>query len=108
MADGADRIFGYLVSAVERTHPGELCEFGVSASSGPSIAVGLVYDGDNPDTDGCISVADIKYSSEGNKCTSAQISFNPERVDIDSVVIWAQAVLEGAGSKGFPADDWNY
>ena len=107
MADGADRVWGSLMAAVEETHGNGGQDWAVGGTTGANIAHGGVYAGDYPEGN-FADVANIRFHSANGRCVRADLEFNPELVVIDEVAVWAKAVWDGAKSKGFPDADWKY
>ncbi len=106
MADGVERIHGYLADAVTQTHFHSL--YGVQASSSPHEAGGQISTGETVDGELVPDVADIRFSVDEDSGIVAEIKFDPERVAAEDVLFWAKAVWEGAASKGFPKNDWKW
>ena len=102
MADGVERVFGYLQEAVQQTHSGS--PFGVTASTGPNYASGEVT--------GCVEgeeiTASIKFSVQDDESIRSEMHFNPNMVEVVDITVWARAVWDGAASKGFPTEGWKH
>ena len=106
MADGVERIYGYLADAVTQTH--SHCSYGVQASSSPHEVGGQISTGETADGNLVPDVADIRFSMDEDSVILAEIKFDPERAAAEDVLFWAKAVWEGAASKGFPGKDWKW
>ncbi len=100
MADGVERVYGYLAESVRETSSER--RLGVEAATGPDFAAGQViahYAG---------TVARIKFSVKDFGHISSEIEFNPDSVGMDEVLAWAKAIWDGASTKGFPDSGWKH
>lgn len=100
MADGVERVHGYLAASVSDTSSEK--QFGIEASTGPNFVGAQVkapYSG---------TVARIKFSIEEFGNISSEVEFDPDSVGIDEVLAWSRAIWEGAATKGFPNNGWKY
>ncbi|MCY4575960.1 MAG: hypothetical protein OXC55_05110 [Chloroflexi bacterium] len=99
MADGVERIFGYLSVAAENNIPSEI---GVEVSSDSHHAAGSVAGADGT------NLFAVSFESQEGQRVEAKITFDSSKVSIDQASALTKAVWEGAASKGFPKNNWKY
>ena len=106
MADGVERIHGYVLSALQQAG---FDEVGVHGRSGPDHAGADVflsakfYDENFESADIC---ATWRSNEDDVPWLEAKIHYGELNVAMLPVV--ARAILEGAQSKGFPKPDWKF
>lgn len=107
MADGVERIHGYVLSALNQAG---FEGAGVQGRSGPDHAGADVFLVVNDYYDGNFEHADIcatwRSNGDDEPWLEAKIRYGERNVAMLPVV--ARALLEGARSKGFPKPDWKF
>ena len=111
MADGADRVLGYLSGVAEKVAKSvgiEESTVGVGGSTGERAVEGhLCTCGDGADVCSCAISIDYKVDTIGR--IQAQIDFDLQKMgSFENVLLCTRAVWEGAASKGFPKRGWKY
>ena len=106
MADGVERIHGYVLEALRQAG---FDGVGVQGRSGPDHAGADVFLSDEV-CDGNFENADIcaTWRSNENEAPWLEARIRYGELNVAMLPVVARAILEGAQSKGFPKPDWKF